>query len=432
MTNISLSLCGDLLISRRIAQAIIEDNEVSTLLKSHECRFGNLETTIHNREGYPAAFPGGGYSMASPQCLSDLHRYGFNLFNTANNHSMDYSCNGLLATIKYLEKEDVAYAGTGKDLSDASRPTYFECKNGRIAMLGVTSSFHDSYRAGYQDQELMGRPGVSPLRHYVIVELDETHYQQLEEIADLIGINNQKKQAIKEGYAFQSKTQSLQFGNPYYWYKKGTEIKKSSFPNKNDLKRTLDWIKDAKNKSDLVVVSVHSHQFDGSLKTNPPEFLKIFSHACIDEGADIIVHHGPHLLRGVECYSNGVIFYGLGNFIFQHEYVEYLPDDFYQKFGLSRQTSYGSSELFDIRNGHKTKGLIADPEAWESCLVSIGLTDETMEIKLYPVSISTKTGLPSLSKDMSVINKMNKLSQPFNTEFKVDNINNVGVLTIKR
>lgn len=430
MTNISLSLCGDLLISRRIAQTIIEDNEVSTLLKMHECRFGNLETTIHNREGYPAAFPGGGYSMASPQCLSDLHQYGFNLFNTANNHSMDYSHNGLLATIKYLEKEGIAHAGTGKNLSDASRPTYFECKNGRVSMLGVTSSFHDSYLAGPQNEELMGRPGVAPLRHFVVVELDETHFNQIVEFADLIGIDNQRKQAIKEGYV--SQTQTFRFGNLYQRFKKGTEIKTTSFPHKYDLKRTLDWIKDAKNKSDVVIVSVHSHQFDGPQKQNPPEFLKIFSHACIDGGADIIVHHGPHLLRGVECYSKGVIFYGLGNFIFQHEFVDYLSEEYYQQYGLTRQTSYGTSELFEKRSAHKTKGLIADPEAWESCLVGIELTDETMEIKLYPVNISTKTGLPSLSKDMAVINKMNNLSQPFNTEFKVDDINNNGVLTIKR
>ena len=36
----------------------------------------------------------------------------------------------------------------------------------------------------------------------------------------------------------------------------------------------------------------------------------------IDAGADIIVGHHPHVLQSFDVYKQGVIFYSLGNFVF--------------------------------------------------------------------------------------------------------------------
>jgi poly-gamma-glutamate synthesis protein (capsule biosynthesis protein) len=40
-----------------------------------------------------------------------------------------------------------------------------------------------------------------------------------------------------------------------------------------------------------------------------------FARAMIDAGADLVVGHGPHVLRGVECYRGRPIAYSLGNFV---------------------------------------------------------------------------------------------------------------------
>jgi len=48
----------------------------------------------------------------------------------------------------------------------------------------------------------------------------------------------------------------------------------------------------------------------------PNDWLKKWTHAEIDAGADIIVMHGAPLLHGVEIYRGRPIFYDLGNFIF--------------------------------------------------------------------------------------------------------------------
>ena len=46
------------------------------------------------------------------------------------------------------------------------------------------------------------------------------------------------------------------------------------------------------------------------------------AHIMIDAGASIIMGHHPHVLRGMEKYNNGSIFYGLGNFVFDMIWVD--------------------------------------------------------------------------------------------------------------
>lgn len=76
--------------------------------------------------------------------------------------------------------------------------------------------------------------------------------------------------------------------------------------------------------ADLVVVQVHmgaegadktrvrpgTEMFLGENRGDPIRF----SHAMIDAGADLIVGHGPHVLRGLEFYKGRLIAYSLGNF----------------------------------------------------------------------------------------------------------------------
>lgn len=42
--------------------------------------------------------------------------------------------------------------------------------------------------------------------------------------------------------------------------------------------------------------------------------VRAFSHAMIDAGADVIIGHSPHVLRGMEFYQGRLIAYSLGNF----------------------------------------------------------------------------------------------------------------------
>jgi hypothetical protein len=51
-----------------------------------------------------------------------------------------------------------------------------------------------------------------------------------------------------------------------------------------------------------------------SLGREPRGDLRAWSHAVVDAGADVVVGHGPHVLRGIEFRNGKLIAYSLGNF----------------------------------------------------------------------------------------------------------------------
>ncbi|OMF61545.1 capsular biosynthesis protein [Paenibacillus sp. FSL R5-0490] len=79
----------------------------------------------------------------------------------------------------------------------------------------------------------------------------------------------------------------------------------------------FDMIEKAKNEdhgnADLVVVNVHwGQEYD----TEATPRQKALAKAMVDAGADIIIGHHPHVLQSFDVYKDGIIFYSLGNFVF--------------------------------------------------------------------------------------------------------------------
>ncbi|MDG4768483.1 CapA family protein [Solwaraspora sp. WMMD406] len=91
-----------------------------------------------------------------------------------------------------------------------------------------------------------------------------------------------------------------------------------------DLDAAAAVVRRADELADLVVVQVHMGA-EGSEMTRVTPGTELFlgenrgdpmafSRAVIDAGADLIVGHGPHVLRGMEFYQGRLIAYSLGNF----------------------------------------------------------------------------------------------------------------------
>lgn len=92
----------------------------------------------------------------------------------------------------------------------------------------------------------------------------------------------------------------------------------------NDLAQAAGVVSRAAGQADLVVVQVHMGA-EGTDQTRvrpgPETFFgedrgdpMAFARAVIDAGADLVVGHGPHVLRGLEFHQGRLIAYSLGNF----------------------------------------------------------------------------------------------------------------------
>lgn len=91
-----------------------------------------------------------------------------------------------------------------------------------------------------------------------------------------------------------------------------------------DLERAQAITQKLDTLSDLVIVSIHggAEGHKNMHVTRKTEFyygedrgnIYAFAHQMIDSGADLILGHGPHVVRGIEVYRNRLIAYSLGNF----------------------------------------------------------------------------------------------------------------------
>ena len=180
--KISFIATGDSFMTRRIpSEGYPGFQEIAQVIQQHDVRFNNLEITIHNQQGYPSAVSGGTWAMAEPEILDDLNRYGFNLYNTANNHSCDYSCGGTVATIENLNRCGKVYAGTGATLDEAAAPGYLDVNGVRVALLGACSTCDVSAIAGNRNSSVIGRPGLNPLRYVNTYHVEQKYFDMLDE-----------------------------------------------------------------------------------------------------------------------------------------------------------------------------------------------------------------------------------------------------------
>jgi hypothetical protein len=93
-----------------------------------------------------------------------------------------------------------------------------------------------------------------------------------------------------------------------------------------DIENSKRVVAEAARKVDIVIVSFHGGAEGSAAQHVPygPEMylggargdLRKFTHAVIDAGADLLLGHSPHVVRGMEVYKNRLIAYSLGNFAF--------------------------------------------------------------------------------------------------------------------
>ena len=233
-----------------------------------ECAVAEKGETIHEGRGF----------LTPPEALDALTTFGFNLLSLAGNHAFDLKVTGIKNTLRETESRKIVHAGTGNDVADAAAAGYLRTPKGTIALIASASGLIAPGASATAN-----RPGVNELR----VEAGDKENEATDDLP----------------------------GAP------------ANTPNPEDSHRILQSIRDARQRADLLIVYQHNHVFGNhSFSTifmegmqerlAPNDWLKKWTHAEVDAGADIVVMHGAPLLHGVEIYRGRPIFYDLGNFIY--------------------------------------------------------------------------------------------------------------------
>ena len=87
-----------------------------------------------------------------------------------------------------------------------------------------------------------------------------------------------------------------------------------TYPQEYDKKRIANRIDSLREQgAQIVVASMH---WGTEEKTKPNSWQIELGRFCIDEGADVVYGHHPHILQPVQFYKGKPIFYSTGNFTF--------------------------------------------------------------------------------------------------------------------
>lgn len=191
-----------------------------------------------------------------PLNVECLRNIGVKLVTLANNHVLDFGGKGLIETLHTLKKAQIQYSGAGMTWNEATTPALIKSIDGVKPSVLVSALGFQS--AGVPESWRARRDQCGL---YVAHEPDEKLAQA---VMNQMQIKNEPEiihQPIK--------VVSLHWGPNW-----GYEI---------------------------------------------PDSWRSFAHTLIDHGADIVVGHSSHHVKGIEVYKSKMIAYGMGDFLNDYE-----------------------------------------------------------------------------------------------------------------
>lgn len=417
--ELSIFLAGDTIITQPWSH-ITEPRfqRLVSEIRAADAAIVNLEMLIHDYKGFPQAESGGTYLRARPEIATELNWAGIDMVAHANNHTFDYGSIGVLENLENVMAAGLVLAGSGKDLQHARAPRYFQVAQKTVALVSAASTFTSFGIASRSRPDLHGRPSLNPL-----TIRSDTFVQVTRETAGFLG------QASKflgyKGSRFTNDSFKL-FGLKFevgdeHSFESGQRILKK------DLEENLKFIREAGKTADIVVMSLHAHH-------NMQGWLPQFAYKVIDAGADVVFIHGPHRIHGIEAYKGRLIFYGMGDFVFQYELVDRLPGEFYERFGLGDDATPE-----EVLRAGGAWSFQRDRKAWESFAASLCFIDDRVaQVRILPLDLGFSKPLPIRGRPLFadktlgkyIIGQLKKRSEKFGTTIRYDAEENIGLLEL--
>ena len=128
--------------------------------------------------------------------------------------------------------------------------------------------------------------------------------------------------------------------------------------------------------------------------------------------------------RASKNIKDGLIFYSIGNYIFETETVQYQPWDAYVNQGYTPDMKVG--EYMDRRSKLGTAGYGTLWEIWNAVMAAWTMEDgKITEVQLYPVTLNmeksrSQKGRPVMNKSEKILKYLAELSAPYGTKIEIE------------
>lgn len=201
---------------------------------------------------------------APPENLKPLKDCGFNMCTTCGNHAHDNGVPGIVDTLELLHGLGIATTGTGLNINEAKKPAIVERNGIKVGLIGYNAV---GPREGWATSRKAGVSYVQILTHH-------------------------------------EPSPRATPGLPATIY---------TFPETESLKQMKNEIRALREQCDILLVALHK----GMVHTHGEiqMYERPLAQAAIDAGADAVIGHHAHILRGIEVYKGKPIYHNLGNFV---------------------------------------------------------------------------------------------------------------------
>ena len=281
--------------------------------------------------------------------------------------------------------------------------------------------------ATYRDGNIGGRIGYNPINYSVFYNVTKEQMDHLKAArramftppADTTNVSTLPPDDSSD---------RLDFLNNHY--KIGTPGTRNFVMNASDLRENMRSIRNGKYLSDFMIVNCHCHMGPITaqqwlFEDQVPDFLVELAHDAVDNGADMFVGSGPHVLRGIEIYKGKPIFYGLGEnyYQWQHFDADLLSGSWPRaepKGGVDvrvsnslrainfrsvvTQSYYNKGKLIEVRL-YPTEG------GWDGPISQLGMP---------------RTPSPEIANE--ILTRLQRLSKPFGTTITIQK--NIGIIKV--
>ena len=303
---LTFNFVGDIMMGRRFEDddGLINTIGVEGLFEptydilgaAADITIANLEIPLSD-QGYPHPTKSIIF-RCDPQNVGGLLYGGIDVVSLANNHILDYMEPAMVQTQNILSEAGILYSGAGLNSYEAYLPAIKSVKGQTIAFL--SSSDRTGQYNNYQPYLNAGenKAGFAYMTPYYLRQ----QIQSVNNLADLVVIE-------------------MHAGSEYS-YSPGASYDSYTPP---DGFETMQ-INPASEIGFANIQEFGLEAEDYSWRLDRPQMWdRAIRHFAIDEGADAVIVHHPHIIQGVEIYNGKMIAHSLGNFIFDLNYPETYP-----------------------------------------------------------------------------------------------------------
>lgn len=275
-----MAFTGDIMLARGYENAggIIETRGVEAIFDGVRDVLQNVDLASANLEcpltTAPVRHPTKGIAFKGrPENVAGLTSAGIDFVTLANNHTFDYLEAGMNETMAVLDSVGIVHTGSGANDLAARRTVFLSGGGLSLAMLAMSDRTGSYNNVQPFLDASRSRPGFAMWSRSAI----EATVAEAGAFSDLTILN-------------------VHSGSEYAY--------------EPQLTAGLDY---ALLDDDL------------DLSVVPDTTERLVRQYAIDNGADLVITHHPHIIQGFEVYNGKLIAHSLGNFVFDLNLAECLP-----------------------------------------------------------------------------------------------------------